>query len=246
MTRCLVLAFLLAGCSAYQLGGPKAAFSRIEVAPIRNSTSRPGTHAVLQGKLVEALDADPRIKVGPGEALLSTEVTQYRREGFTTKSGDAYTFTSYRVTFVVRCTLTTGQRTLFKNREFTGTRRVASLEEAARVLRLEKSSMEKPGAEKSVAEDEETGNDDGDMGGDAGAGPTTPFGSAARRMVRSASGSAVATKDPEVLLRRAQASARRLRRELCARRMQSAWRANVAKKKLLGLRVAKRQAESNQ
>jgi hypothetical protein len=123
---------------------------------------------------------------------------------------------------------------------------VASLEEAARVLRLEKSSMEKPGAEKSVAEDEETGNDDGDMGGDAGAGPTTPFGSAARRMVRSASGSAVATKDPEVLLRRAQASARRLRRELCARRMQSAWRANVAKKKLLRLRVAKRQAESNQ
>jgi hypothetical protein len=123
---------------------------------------------------------------------------------------------------------------------------VASLEEAARVLRLEKSSMEKPGAEKSVAEDEETGNDDGDMGGDAGAGPTTPFGSAARRMVRSASGGAVATKDPEVLLRRAQASARRLRRELCARRMQSAWRANVAKKKLLRLRVAKRQAESNQ
>ena len=122
---------------------------------------------------------------------------------------------------------------------------VASLEEAARVLRLEKSSMEKPGAEKSVAEDEETGNDDGDMGGDAGAGPTTPFGSAARRMVRSASGGAVATKDPEVLLRRAQASARRLRRELCARRMQSAWRANVAKKKLLRLRVAKRQAESN-
>jgi hypothetical protein len=56
----------------------------------------------------------------------------------------------------------------------------------------------------------------------------------------------VATKDPEVLLRRAQASARRLRRELCARRMQSAWRANVAKKKLLRLRVAKRQAESNQ
>ena len=56
----------------------------------------------------------------------------------------------------------------------------------------------------------------------------------------------MATKDPEVLLRRAQASARRLRRELCARRMQSAWRANDAKKKLLRLRVAKRQAESNQ
>ncbi len=123
MTRCLilVLACLLAGCSAYQLGGPKAAFSRIEVAPVRNSTPRPGTHAVLHGKLVEALDADPRIKVGPGEALLTTEVTQYRREGFTTKSGDAYVFTSYRVTFVVHCTLTTGQRTLFKDREFTAT-----------------------------------------------------------------------------------------------------------------------------
>lgn len=112
---------LLAGCSAYQLGGPPAAFTRIEVAPIRNSTVRPGTHAVLHSKLIEALEADPRIRVAPGEALLATEVTQYRREGFTTKSGDAYAFTSYRVTFVVRCTLTTraGQRTLFKDREFT-------------------------------------------------------------------------------------------------------------------------------
>lgn len=117
----LLLALFLAGCSAYQLGGPKVAFTHVEVAPVRNSTPRPSTHAVLHGKLVEALESDPRVKVGPGEALLSTEVTQYRREGFTTKSGDAYTFTSYRVTFVVRCTLTTGQRTLFKDREFAAT-----------------------------------------------------------------------------------------------------------------------------
>jgi hypothetical protein len=118
----LALATLfLFGCSSYQLGAPKAAFRTIEIAPIRNSTPRPGTHAVLQGKITEALAADPRIKVGPGDALLSTEVTQYRREGFTTKTGDAYAYTSYRVTFVVRCTLTAdgGRRVLFKDRDFT-------------------------------------------------------------------------------------------------------------------------------
>jgi hypothetical protein len=110
----------LAGCSSYQLGAPKTAFRSIEVAPIRNSTPRPGTHAVLQGKITEALAADPRIKIGTGDAVLSTEVTQYRREGFTTKTGDAYTYTSYRVTFVVRCSLTTdsGRRVLFKDRDF--------------------------------------------------------------------------------------------------------------------------------
>jgi len=123
----LALAALLAGCSAYQLGGPKPAFRRIEVAPVRNATSRTGTHAVLHGKLVEALAADPRVKVGPGEALLEAEVVRYQRDGFTTKTGDAYAYTSYRVSFEVRCTLTTdgGKRVLFKDRVF---RSVATLQ----------------------------------------------------------------------------------------------------------------------
>jgi hypothetical protein len=129
MTRlfALALAALLAGCSAYQLGGPKPAFRRIEVAPVRNATSRAGTHAVLHGKLVEALAADPRVKVGPGEALLEAEVVRYQRDGFTTKTGDAYAYTSYRVSFEVRCTLTTdgGKRVLFKDRVF---RSVATLQ----------------------------------------------------------------------------------------------------------------------
>ena len=116
----LLLASVLAGCSGYRLGGPKPAFGRIEVAPVRNSTSRTGTHAVLHSKLVEALAADPRIKVGPGEAVLEAEVVRYQRDGFTTKTGDAYAYTSYRVTFEVRCTLKTdnGQRVLFKDRVF--------------------------------------------------------------------------------------------------------------------------------
>ena len=122
MKRLLALcaAIALGGCSAYHLGGPKPAFRSIDVAPVRNSTARTGTHAVLHGKLVEALAGDPRIKVGPGDALLETEITRYQRDGFTTKTGDAYAFTSYRVSFEVRCTLTAdgGKRVLFKDRTF--------------------------------------------------------------------------------------------------------------------------------
>ena len=116
----LLAAALLAGCSAYQLGGPKPAFSRIEVLPIRNATARPGLQAIFQEKLVEDLSRDPRIKVGPGGAKLDVEVIAYRRVGLTTKSTDAYSFSSYRVTMVARCTLTTdgGQKLLFKDREF--------------------------------------------------------------------------------------------------------------------------------
>ena len=116
----LLAATVLAGCSAYRLGGPKPAFRSVEVAAIRNSTARTGTHAVLHSKIVEALAGDPRVKVGLGEARLETEVTRYQRDGFTTKTGDAYAFTSYRVSFEVRCTLTTdgGKRVLFKDRTF--------------------------------------------------------------------------------------------------------------------------------
>jgi hypothetical protein len=125
----LLAVTVLAGCSAYHLGGPKPAFRNIEVSPIRNSTARAGTHAVLHGKIIEALVGDPRVKVGPGEAVLETEVTRYQRDGFTTKTGDAYAFTSYRVSFEVRCTLTTdgGKRVLFKDRLF---RSVATLQVA--------------------------------------------------------------------------------------------------------------------
>lgn len=123
----LLAASLLVGCSAYHLGGPKPAFRNIEIAPIRNSTARTGTHAVLHSKIVEALAGDPRVKVGPGEARLEAEVTRYQRDGFTTKTGDAYAFTSYRVSFEVRCTLTTdgGKRVLFKDRLF---RSIATLQ----------------------------------------------------------------------------------------------------------------------
>jgi hypothetical protein len=116
----LLAATVLAGCSAYQLGGPKPAFRSIEVAPIRNSTARTGTHAVLHSKIIEALAGDPRVKISSGDAVLETEIIRYQRDGFTTKTGDAYAFTSYRVSFEVRCTLTAdgGKRVLFKDRTF--------------------------------------------------------------------------------------------------------------------------------
>jgi hypothetical protein len=117
----LLAAAVVAGCSAYQLGGPKPAFSRIEVLPIRNATARPGLQAIFQEKLIEDLGRDPRIQVGTGGAKLDVEVVTYRRDGLTTKSTDAYSFSSYRVTVVARCTLTTdaGQKILFKDRNFT-------------------------------------------------------------------------------------------------------------------------------
>lgn len=82
---------------------------------------------MLHSKIIEALAGDPRVKVGPGEARLEAEVTRYQRDGFTTKTGDAYAFTSYRVSFEVRCTLTTdgGKRVLFKDRLF---RSIATLQ----------------------------------------------------------------------------------------------------------------------
>ncbi len=117
----LLATAVLAGCSAYQLGGPKPAFSRIEVLPIRNATARPGLQAIFQEKLVEDLGRDPRIQVGSGGAKLDVEVVTYRRDGLTTKSTDAFSYSSYRVTVVARCTLTTdaGQKILFKDRNFT-------------------------------------------------------------------------------------------------------------------------------
>ena len=41
----LLVAAMLVGCSAYHLGGPKPAFRSIDVATVRNSTARTGTHA---------------------------------------------------------------------------------------------------------------------------------------------------------------------------------------------------------
>jgi len=114
---------LFAGCSAYQTGGPKPAFRSLEIAPVRNATARTGTHAVLHGKLHDAFAGDPRVRLGAGDALLATEVTAYRRDGFATKPGDAFAFSSFRVTFEVRATLTAqgGARTLFKDRIFRAT-----------------------------------------------------------------------------------------------------------------------------
>jgi Lipopolysaccharide-assembly len=111
----------LAGCSAYQLGGPKPVFHKIEIATVTNSSPRVGTHAVLQQKLIEAFSMDPRLKLGTGDGLLKTEVTQYRREGLTANTTDAYLYSTFRVTYTVRCTLTAdnGKKVLFKNRDFT-------------------------------------------------------------------------------------------------------------------------------
>lgn len=50
---------VLVGCSSYRLGGPRPAFTRLEIETVRNATSRVGTHAVLQQKLAESFAGDP-------------------------------------------------------------------------------------------------------------------------------------------------------------------------------------------
>ena len=116
----LSLVLSLTGCSSYELGGPKPAFTNIEIAPVKNSTSRIGTQVTLQQKLTESFTADPRIKIGPGGAKLETEVIRYIHRGLTTKSTDSYTYSSFNISVTVRCTLTTqnGTKILFKDREF--------------------------------------------------------------------------------------------------------------------------------
>lgn len=116
----LSLTISQSGCSSYELGGPKPTFSTIEIAPIKNTTSRIGTQVVLEQKLIESFTADPRIKIGPGGAKLETVVTRYTHQGLTTKSIDSYTYSSFNISITVRCTLTThnGTQVLFKDREF--------------------------------------------------------------------------------------------------------------------------------
>lgn len=117
-----LLLALLAGCSGYQLGGPPPPFRTIEVVAVRNATSRTGVHAALHTRLAEAFAMDPRVRLGPGGARLTAELTEFQREALSARPDDARDFSSHRVTFVVRCTLTAegGIRTIFKDRDFRG------------------------------------------------------------------------------------------------------------------------------
>lgn len=134
MTKALsVLALcLLTGCSAYRLGGPKPAFTTLEIAPVRNTTNRPVANGLLQQKLAESFGGDPRIRLAPGGARLDAEISSFRRDGLTTKPTDAFFYTSFRLTYVVRCTLTNGDgKVLFRNREFTANATLRPLGNAA-------------------------------------------------------------------------------------------------------------------
>ncbi len=113
---------LLAGCSAYKAGGPPPPFRSVDIAPVRNSTSRTGVHAALHTRLAEAFTMDPRVRLGPGGARLEAELVSFQRAALSARPDDARDFSSHRITYVVRCTLTTegGTRTVFKDRNFTG------------------------------------------------------------------------------------------------------------------------------
>ncbi len=134
MTKALSLLALclLTGCSGYRLGGPKPAFATLDIAPVRNATNRPVANGLLQQKLAESFGGDPRIKLGPGGAKLDAEITVFRRDGLTTKPTDAFYFTSFRLTYVVRCTLTNADgKVLFRNRDFTAQATLRPLGNAA-------------------------------------------------------------------------------------------------------------------
>jgi hypothetical protein len=113
------LAALLAGCSAYRLGGQPAQRD-IEVRSVRNATPRPGTHAALDQALRAALASDARLRVRAGGAPLEAEIVGYERVSAARNPGDAVVEQAFRITLTVRCTLRSadGRRTLFRDRAF--------------------------------------------------------------------------------------------------------------------------------
>jgi hypothetical protein len=114
-----LLAALLAGCSAYRLGGQPAQRD-IEVRPVRNAAPLAGTHAVLDQALRAALASDARLRVRAGGAPLEAEVLSYQRVSAARRVEDAVLDQTFRVTLTVRCTLRSadGRRTLFRDRDF--------------------------------------------------------------------------------------------------------------------------------
>ena len=117
---CLAAALLLAGCSAYRLGGPEPVFRDIDLAPARSEVARPGVLPAMDQALRASLAAERRLQVRPGGARLEVVVTGYERSAATRSRDDALLAGRYRVTLRAKATLRSadGRRTAFVGRTF--------------------------------------------------------------------------------------------------------------------------------
>jgi hypothetical protein len=116
----LAAALLLAGCSAYRLGGPEPIFRDIELAPARSEVARPGVLPAMDQALRAALAAERRLQMRPGGARLEVVVTGYERVAATRSRDDALLAGRYRITLTAKATLRSadGRRTAFVGRTF--------------------------------------------------------------------------------------------------------------------------------
>lgn len=111
---------LLAGCSAYRLGGPEPVFRDIDLLPSRSEVARPGVLPAMDQALRAALAAERRLQMRAGGARLEVIVVGYDRVAATRSRDDAFVAGRYRITLRAQATLRSadGRRTAFAGRAF--------------------------------------------------------------------------------------------------------------------------------
>ena len=116
----IAAAALLAGCSAYRLGGPEPVFRDIELRPARSEVARPGVLPAMDQALRAAFAAERRLQVREGGARLELAVTGYERAAATRSRDDTLVAGRYRITLRAQATLRSadGRRTAFAGRTF--------------------------------------------------------------------------------------------------------------------------------
>lgn len=105
----LACAFVLCGCSHYQLGtGSTLAFRTLAVEPVANRTQLPQAQALLSTRLREGFARDARITLADAsaaDAVLTVTITSYVREVAAAREDDTGLARKFNVTLGATCTL---------------------------------------------------------------------------------------------------------------------------------------------
>lgn len=130
--RTLTLAFsavvlgLLSACSHYRLGtDAKPAFATLYVTPVTTKILLPQAQALIESQIRGAFLRDGRVALvnspEAAEAILTLNITEYRREVATQRRDDTGLARKFALTLGVDCTLTQRQPalTLFEKRTVT-------------------------------------------------------------------------------------------------------------------------------
>ena len=113
MLLLFTLAGLSAGCAGYHLGpiNPDAGLSgekTIEVVPFNNQTLQPRLGEAVTQALREELQTDGTYRLatrGPGDVVVTGDITSYQREGVSFLQSDVTTPETYRVSVTARITV---------------------------------------------------------------------------------------------------------------------------------------------